>query len=63
MDMARPEKLATLIGDLVASRRHGDRRRLQEVLVESLDAVNEHLDPVQPLALTIGDEFRAPLPP
>jgi hypothetical protein len=56
--MADVSKLATLIGDIVASRRHGDRRRLQESLVESLNAVNAHLDPVQPLALTIGDEFQ-----
>jgi hypothetical protein len=54
----RGELLATLIGDLVSSKQHVDRRGLQRSLKAVLDAVNERLKPVQPLELTVGDEFQ-----
>jgi len=52
------EPLATLIGDLVGSRRHDDRRALQAALAAGLARANEALRPVQPLEPTIGDEFQ-----
>lgn len=49
---------AALIGDLVASRRHADRRQLQARLRSSLAVVNERVPAIQPLTITIGDEFQ-----
>lgn len=53
------QQRAALIGDLVASRRHADRRELQGRLRSALSAVDERVPPVQPLTITIGDEFQA----
>jgi hypothetical protein len=50
--------LATLIGDVVASKRHADRPRLQRTLRRILDDANTALGPEQPLELTVGDEFQ-----
>lgn len=50
--------MTALIGDLVGSKRHVDRRRLQDSLVAALAWVNQITDPVQPLELTVGDEFQ-----
>jgi hypothetical protein len=50
--------LATLIGDVVASRGHVDRSGLQRSLDAVLAWANELLDPVQPLELAVGDEFQ-----
>lgn len=47
-----------VIGDLVGSRLSGDRGEVQRGLVASLEAVNTMVEPVQPLAPTIGDEFQ-----
>ena len=52
------DKLATLIGDVVGSRGHADRRSLQRSLNAVLSSVNALLDPAQPLELAIGDEFQ-----
>jgi hypothetical protein len=49
---------ATLIGDLVASRRVADRRRLQRELEGALSDVNRIFDPPHPLRPTVGDEFQ-----
>jgi SatD family protein len=56
--MVGDEPLATLIGDLVSSRQHEDRRGLQRMLTAALNEVNRHLSPVQHLELTVGDEFQ-----
>ncbi len=50
--------VATLIGDVVASRAAPDRRALHTRLVAALEQVNEATDPVQPLRVTVGDEFQ-----
>jgi hypothetical protein len=50
--------LASLIGDVVNSKTHGDRRRLQHSLEVVLAVVNKLLDPAQPLEVTVGDEFQ-----
>jgi SatD family (SatD) len=47
-----------LIGDLVGSRRSPDRDRLQAALVNVLHEANTTLDPLQPLEVTLGDEFQ-----
>lgn len=52
------EPLATLIGDLVSSRQNPDRRKLQRALEDVLRTSNALLAPVQPLELTVGDEFQ-----
>jgi hypothetical protein len=56
--VADRESLATLIGDVVASREHVDRGGLQRSLSAVLSWANELLDPVQPLELAVGDEFQ-----
>lgn len=50
--------VATLIGDVVASRTASDRRGLHTRLVAALERVNEAILPVQPLRVTVGDEFQ-----
>jgi len=49
---------ATLIGDVVASRRAGDRSALHERLTAHLDEVNSTCAPTTPLRITVGDEFQ-----
>lgn len=49
---------ATLIGDVVASRRAGDRAGLHERLMAVLDHVNRTGAPTTPLRITVGDEFQ-----
>jgi SatD family (SatD) len=56
--LAEDQALATLIGDLVASKRHADRAGLQRSLSAALRAVNRASRPLQPLELTVGDEFQ-----
>lgn len=48
--------LATVIGDVVGSRRVADRRRQHRVLADALTAVAA--DAVDPPAFTVGDEFQ-----
>ena len=50
--------MATLIGDLVHSRRAGDRHALHERLATALEEVNDLLGPVTPLRVTVGDEYQ-----
>lgn len=47
-----------MIGDVVGSRRHADRRRLQGRLDQALAASIGHSDPIQAPTMTIGDEFQ-----
>jgi DNA-binding transcriptional LysR family regulator len=49
---------ATLIGDVVASRRAGDRTTLHARLMAVLDHVNQTCAPTTPLRITVGDEFQ-----
>ena len=49
---------ATLIGDVVASRRAGNRAGLHERLMGLLDHVNRTCGPTTPLRITVGDEFQ-----
>src|SRR3954462_2143282 len=49
---------ATLIGDVVASRRAQDRSELHERLVALLTEVNDAFRSSTPLRFTIGDEFQ-----
>lgn len=56
--MTASPPIATLIGDLVDSRHHSDRRGLQQALKSTLRKVNEEMVPVQPLELTVADEFQ-----
>lgn len=50
--------MATLIGDLVHSRRAGDRGALHDRLATALEEVNVLLGPVTPLRVTVGDEYQ-----
>ncbi len=50
--------MATVIGDVVASREHADRAGLQRGLGTVLEAVNEAMQPLQPLQVSVGDEFQ-----
>jgi SatD family (SatD) len=56
--MAGEQTLWTLIGDVIASKRHADRPRLQRRLGVALEGANASLAPVQPLETTAGDEFQ-----
>jgi hypothetical protein len=49
---------ATLIGDVVASRRAGDRSVLHGRLTTLLEAINDTCAPTTPLRITVGDEFQ-----
>jgi DNA-binding transcriptional LysR family regulator len=49
---------ATLIGDVVASRRAADRGGLHARLLDLLASVNETCAPTTPLRITVGDEFQ-----
>lgn len=50
--------MATLIGDVVRSRRCDDRAALHTRLAGVLAQVNGSLDPVTPLRITVGDEYQ-----
>lgn len=50
--------VATLIGDVVRSRRAADRGDLHERLRGALEDVNASLHPVTPLRITVGDEYQ-----
>jgi len=49
---------ATLVGDVRGSRRTDDRRRLHGALTKVLAEANDRLAPVDPLRLTVGDEYQ-----
>jgi hypothetical protein len=50
--------IATLIGDVVASREAGDRTALHARLMDLLGEVNETFAPTTQLRITVGDEFQ-----
>jgi hypothetical protein len=50
--------VATLIGDVVASRGTRDRAALHAALTQALTRVNADLRPATPLRITVGDEYR-----
>jgi hypothetical protein len=52
------DEMATLIGDVVGSRRIGDRDALHRALLRALASVNEVLAPSTPLRVTVGDEYQ-----
>ncbi|MGA7282305.1 MAG: SatD family protein [Acidimicrobiia bacterium] len=49
---------AAVIGDVIGSRQAEDREHLQQSLRSCLAGVNEMVDAVQPLSVTLGDEFQ-----
>lgn len=51
-----------VIVDVSKSRAHADRRALQLGVEAALERVNELIEPLQPLAPTVGDEFQAAYP-
>jgi hypothetical protein len=59
MAVARDEKwLAVVLGDVVASRGHAHRTVVQRRVERALDEINHVVPAVQPLEVTIGDEFQ-----
>ena len=50
--------MATVIGDVVASRSAADRAALHDRLAGVLAGVNDAFDPVTPLRVTVGDEYQ-----
>lgn len=56
--MAERGPYATLIGDLIDSRKVEERAALQRAVNQVLRSVNGALNPVQPLESTVGDEFQ-----
>lgn len=50
--------VATLIGDVVASRGTPDRAGLHAALTGALEEINVGLRPVTPLRVTVGDEYQ-----
>lgn len=49
---------AALVGDVIASRQTDDRENLQYNLSKSMSSVNQVTNAVQPLTMTVGDEFQ-----
>lgn len=49
---------AALLGDVIASRHSGDREELQHMLEDAMSRGNAAGQAVQPLRMTIGDEFQ-----
>ncbi len=49
---------ATMIGDLVGSRRSDDRRALHRRVTEALAGATARIPPATPLDITAGDEFQ-----
>ena len=49
---------AALIGDVVESRTYGDRQALHDDLEAVLGRVNAEVDALDPLVITVGDEFQ-----
>ena len=57
-DLKGTDPVATLIGDVVASRAAGDRARLHGASATWCSAANAELVPLVPLRITVGDEFQ-----
>jgi len=49
---------AVVIGDIVSSRTFEDQEALLDLVIRNLEWVNERTSPVQPLEMTIADEFQ-----
>lgn len=56
--MSDAPSLASLIGDVVSSKLHPDRARMQDLVVAALRRVDEIVPSIQHLEVTIGDEFQ-----
>lgn len=54
----KPLPVALVIGDLVASRRSGDRTALHASLTHALAEVNDLVATVRPLRVSAGDEYQ-----
>lgn len=50
---------AVIIGDIVGSRNFTDQQQLMRRVTQALTWVNRRLQALQPLALSVGDEFQA----
>ncbi len=50
--------VAAIIGDVIASRDSGDREKLQQHLVAAMGDLNDSGRALQPLTMTVGDEFQ-----
>lgn len=50
--------VVTLLGDVVGSRRAPDREALHRTLVDALAAVDRAVPALDPLVVTVGDEFQ-----
>ncbi len=53
-----PDRFASLLGDVVASKEAKSRKVLQRRLHESLERLNSILPAYQPPIMTVGDEFQ-----
>ncbi len=51
-------RFATVIGDVVVSRRHDDQAAMLDRLVEAMAWANDQVAAAQPLEPTVGDEFQ-----
>lgn len=49
---------AVLIGDIVSSRSFQNQDDLLNLVIQTLEWVNERTSPVQPFSMTVGDEFQ-----
>ena len=56
MDEVKDEASVTVIGDLVGSRRSGDRAAVHARFEQAIDAINEEYAPPVPLRSGLGDE-------
>ncbi|MFP5417064.1 MAG: SatD family protein [Actinomycetes bacterium] len=54
----KPRPCVALLGDLVGSRASVDRAALHRRLRDALTSANERFAPIDPLRVTIGDEFQ-----
>ena len=52
------EPVATVIGDLVGSRATSDRAKVHEAFVDAIEEINREWHPVDPLRITVGDEYQ-----
>lgn len=57
-DLKPRTSVATVLGDVVGSRGAADRSALHGGLTRLLDAVNAEVAPLQPLRITVGDEYQ-----
>lgn len=57
-DVADSFGYGAVIGDVIGSRRFPSRAHLQRRLGAALRQTNDELNPIQPMTITIGDEFQ-----